>query len=270
VTGPGRGAGAAGGAPAGWPPIFHLALAADWSQAQEAGRYGAATRGVSVAEEGFVHASFAAQVASSAAAHFAPGDDLVLLAVDPARTGAEVRVEGGFPHVYGPLPVDAVVASRPYRPDAEGRWPEVTAARSSRVAAYALVRDGERLLITRLSERTGRPGAWTLPGGGIDHGEHPAATVRRETYEETGLEIDVGELLGVDSRHWVGWFGTHLEDHHGLRLVHRATARDRGAALRVLDVGGSTDAAAWVRVADLPEVETVDLVESALAMAAAG
>jgi uncharacterized protein (DUF952 family)/ADP-ribose pyrophosphatase YjhB (NUDIX family) len=257
----------AGEGPADWPPLFHLALASDWASAQESGRYPVSTRGLAVVDVGFVHASFAEQVAASAASVFGDEDDLVLLAVDASRTGAPVRVEGGFPHVHGPLPVEAVVAVRPYRRDADGRWPEVTAARTIRVAAYAVVVEDGQLLVTRLSERTGRPGAWTLPGGGIDHGEDPAAAVRRETYEETGLDVDSVGLLGVDSRRWVGWLGTHLEDHHGLRLIYRATASDPRSALRVLDVGGSTDAAAWAPLAELDRVETVDLVPKALALA---
>ena len=46
--------------------------------------------------------------------------------------------------------------------------------RLQRLAVYALVRRGGDVLLTRISARGAHPGAWTLPGGGLDHGESPA------------------------------------------------------------------------------------------------
>ena len=61
------------------------------------------------------------------------------------------------------------------------------AERVTRVAAYVVALDEHgRLLLTRLNERTSRPGAWTLPGGGVEFGEHPEVTALRELEEETG------------------------------------------------------------------------------------
>src|SRR6201999_4280943 len=59
-----------------------------------------------------------------------------------------------------------------------------------RIAAYAMCRDpaGEVLLV-RASSRSGTPGSWSLPGGAVDHGEHPFDTVVRETAAETGLSV---------------------------------------------------------------------------------
>ena len=67
-------------------------------------------------------------------------------------------------------------------------WP----AERQRLAAYALVRRDDALLLTRHSARGPRPGTWTLPGGGLDHGEPPAVAVAREVVEETGLVATVG------------------------------------------------------------------------------
>ena len=50
-------------------------------------------------------------------------------------------------------------------------------------------------MLTQLTERGTHPGMWTLPGGGLDHGEDPRAGVRREVYEETGLTVTPGRLL---------------------------------------------------------------------------
>jgi 8-oxo-dGTP pyrophosphatase MutT (NUDIX family) len=65
------------------------------------------------------------------------------------------------------------------------------------VAAGTLLRttDG-RVLILR---PTYKPG-WTIPGGVAEHGELPAATARRETREETGIDVTVGRLLVVDHK----------------------------------------------------------------------
>jgi uncharacterized protein (DUF952 family) len=102
--------------------IFHIALAADWEHALAAGEYTVSTLGRTLAEEGFVHMSYADQWPGVLAAFYrdVPGP-LVLLEVDPDRVGARVVVEPppgapgteAFPHVYGPLPVAAVVAVHP-------------------------------------------------------------------------------------------------------------------------------------------------------------
>jgi len=59
-----------------------------------------------------------------------------------------------------------------------------------------LERDGRILLVRR--GREPRKGFWDLPGGFLDEGEEPLAGLRREFLEETGLEIEVGEFLGVE------------------------------------------------------------------------
>lgn len=109
--------------------IFHLALARDWDEAQADGWYRISTLGATVAEVGFMHASFAGQLAGVAAAHYADvTEPLVLLTIDRSRVGAPVVDEvvpaaagAMFPHVYGPLNVDAVVDARPVSRDAAGR-----------------------------------------------------------------------------------------------------------------------------------------------------
>src|SRR3954471_2348057 len=96
--------------------LFHIALRTDWAAARAAGRYELSTRGVTLAEQGFVHCSLRHQVLPVADAIYADlaAGELVLLVIDPARRGARVRLEpvtpGGeeFPHVYGPVPVGAV------------------------------------------------------------------------------------------------------------------------------------------------------------------
>jgi uncharacterized protein (DUF952 family) len=73
--------------------IYHIAEAADWAQAQRDGRYTMSTRGRTLAEGGFIHASTATQVPLVAAAYYRDAPDLVLLVIDTERVGPELRYE---------------------------------------------------------------------------------------------------------------------------------------------------------------------------------
>ncbi|MCX5259183.1 NUDIX hydrolase [Streptomyces canus] len=129
-----------------------------------------------------------------------------------------------------------------------------------RVAAYAMcVRDGQILLARWIDG--GRP-EWTLPGGGMEHGEDPHDTVLREVEEETGHLVEVTGLLGVRSRRVPlrRRFGRTV-DHHGVGLVYEA--RITGGELR-FEVGGSTDMAQWHDLDAVPGLNRVPLVDFGL------
>jgi len=107
--------------------LIHLCGAADWDDAQRVGEI----RPESLAAVGFVHLSAPGQVHLPANRLFAGRADLNALYVDTAAVHAPLRWEAGvpgdpdsmlFPHLYGPLPVSAVVALRPYRPGPDGRF----------------------------------------------------------------------------------------------------------------------------------------------------
>ncbi|MGW6015845.1 NUDIX hydrolase [Streptomyces sp. NPDC055210] len=131
-----------------------------------------------------------------------------------------------------------------------------------RVAAYAVcVRDG-RMLLARWVARDGSR-RWTLPGGGMDHGEDPYDTVIREAEEETGYTVEPLTLLGVDSilRTYPRRVGA--ADFQGLRIVYEA--RVTGGELRH-EADGSTDMAAWHALDEVPALERVGLVDVGLAL----
>jgi 8-oxo-dGTP diphosphatase len=133
-----------------------------------------------------------------------------------------------------------------------------------RLAAYAMVVADGRILLTQLSHRTGWPGGWTLPGGGVDHGEDPKDTVVRETYEETGQHLSEPVLVDVESDHFQGVSPRGvLEDFHAVRLLFQATVVEP-AEPTVHDVGGTTSDARWVSLEEAEELDLVALARNAL------
>jgi uncharacterized protein (DUF952 family) len=89
--------------------VFHFALDDNWRAA--AAVYTRSTIDSSLEEEGFIHCSFATQLDRTFQKFYAGRDDVRLLTIDTTRVGSEIKVEGGFPHIYGPLPLDAVISA---------------------------------------------------------------------------------------------------------------------------------------------------------------
>ena len=103
------------------PPIYHLVPPDVWEQTG-VGPY----RADSLATEGFIHCSYGEQVGRVANLFYADRPELLVLAIDPDRLGSSVRAEDPgtgelFPHVYGPLPTEAVTAVLPVARDTTGR-----------------------------------------------------------------------------------------------------------------------------------------------------
>jgi glutathione S-transferase len=106
--------------------LYHLALAEEWQQALAAGVYRRSTRGLSIEQVGYLHASHGDQIAATFERFYADAGPVRLLSLDPQRleaAGLEVKEEAApdsgelFPHLYGgPLPCESVVAAEPYRP----------------------------------------------------------------------------------------------------------------------------------------------------------
>ena len=132
-----------------------------------------------------------------------------------------------------------------------------------RIAAYGVCRDAEdRLLLARAAPSLSLRGRWFLPGGGVQHGESPPDSLRREIEEESGLQVEVGPLLDVlsDVRDLPDGISLHT-----VRLIYQVASWQ--GTLRA-EVDGTTDAVRWVtrpELADLPLALYVqDVVERLL------
>ena len=122
--------------------IIHITGKKEWSEAGRLGRYVAP----SLASQGFIHCSTAKQTVPVAEKYYPGQGGLVLLVIDPARLTSQVKWEppdGGapppgvplgdpFPHIYGPLNLEAVVQVLDFEPDAQGHFslPSTLAASS--------------------------------------------------------------------------------------------------------------------------------------------
>jgi uncharacterized protein (DUF952 family) len=111
--------------------IYHVATAADWEHARRSGSYTTSTLGRSLEDEGFLHAAHGHQVAGVLERYYAGvPEPLVLLTVDTELLDVPWRedrvAEEDFPHVYGPLAVDAVVAVDPLGGTGPGSGPAAT------------------------------------------------------------------------------------------------------------------------------------------------
>lgn len=99
-------------------PLFHAAMPDDWAAAFQTGMYTMSTRGMSLEEVGFIHLSPRDHLEATANRFYADVGQLVLLTIDPAKVESEIRwdaYEPGddtrFPHLYGALPISAVVTA---------------------------------------------------------------------------------------------------------------------------------------------------------------
>ena len=125
-----------------------------------------------------------------------------------------------------------------------------TDRKRQRIAAYGVARDPEgRLLLARAAPSLTLRGRWFLPGGGVQHGESPPDSLRREMEEESGLTVSLGPLLDVLSDVRTLPDGVSL---HTVRLIYRVDSWE--GSLRP-EVGGTTDAVGWFtldEVRDMP------------------
>ena len=138
-----------------------------------------------------------------------------------------------------------------------------------RIAAYALVRRGSAVLLTRLSVAPTTPARGRCRAEASTTASAPAEALAREVAEECGIDCEVGPLLGVHDTHFSGTAPSgRVEDFHGVHLIFAATV-GADAEPRVVEVGGTTDQVAWVELADIESgaVSVLDVVRHALGSA---
>lgn len=123
-----------------------------------------------------------------------------------------------------------------------------------RMGIYGLALDESRILLTKLWDRGSAGGHWTLPGGGMEFGETPIETLKREFHEETGLYPEMGALLDVRS----------VMPHPNLQSIQVVYSVTATGVPRVIETEGSTVATAWIPLADLDQLPVVDLVHHSL------
>jgi uncharacterized protein (DUF952 family) len=109
--------------------IYRILPAADWAAAQAAGRFTGSAHDI---RDGFIHFSTSAQVAETAAKHYAGLQGLVLLYVKTESLSVPLKWETSrnddlFPHLYGDLPVAAVhrIEPLPLGPDGRHVFPDL-------------------------------------------------------------------------------------------------------------------------------------------------
>jgi len=102
--------------------VVHICISDDWAAAQKAGEY----RADSLESEGFIHFSKLEQAIDTANRYYSGRTDLLLLWVDAQKLAAELRWETShgdvYPHLYGPLNLDAVLGITNFNPDPDGAF----------------------------------------------------------------------------------------------------------------------------------------------------
>lgn len=251
--------------------LLHLCAPATWRMALAAGSLAPP----SLLSEGFVHLSTPAQVPLPANALFAGRTDLVALVIDPARLPGELHFEAAgdasagplFPHHYGPVPADAVVAVAPYQPGPDGRFadpvglpsPQDVAARAHlfdralaqrRAASVVQVKGGVAVLDPRFPSSYDHNTLWI-------EGPSDAATVVAEAERVLGgaalshrqvVLDDPATATALTSRGW------HLQE---LRLMVYAGPPVAKGAIDVIPVAHEIVGRLWERSwqRELPDVD---------------
>ncbi|MDA8326012.1 MAG: DUF952 domain-containing protein [Nitrospiraceae bacterium] len=103
--------------------ILHICKKSAWQQAQKTGAY----CGDTLESEGFIHCSTSEQVVEVANSLFKGMKDLILLVIDESKVVSKIKTEDAgngtlYPHIYGPLNLDAVTATADFPPAPNGNF----------------------------------------------------------------------------------------------------------------------------------------------------
>lgn len=133
--------------------------------------------------------------------------------------------------------------------------------RRTRLASYAIAIDSGAVLVARIAVGYPGEGRWTLPGGGVEWGEHPEDTLVREVHEETGFSVTEFSLIGINSRVFPA--SANHGGLHAVRMLYDVPLRGEPT---VMEDDGSVDAAAWLPLDEVASADTVELVRIGLDM----
>lgn len=138
----------------------------------------------------------------------------------------------------------------------------------TRLAAYAIIVDDQQRILLALWNG-GPELEWSLPGGGVELAESPPEAAVRELREETGYQVELTGLLGVDTNVVAGAdrLAGGPRPLKGVRVIYRA--RIVGGELGN-EVNGSTDEARWLPLAEVPRLPRASLVDAGIALWRAG
>jgi 8-oxo-dGTP diphosphatase len=139
--------------------------------------------------------------------------------------------------------------------------PDSPTPRRTRLAAYAVALNNESILLARIAAGYPGEGKWTLPGGGVEWGEHPEEALVREVHEETGFSVTRFSLLGINSR--VFHASRLHSDLHAVRLLYDVPLDGDPT---VTEIDGSVDHASWVPLDNIGSMRIVELVRVGLEM----
>ncbi|MFM9611086.1 NUDIX hydrolase [Streptomyces niveiscabiei] len=134
---------------------------------------------------------------------------------------------------------------------------------SFRLAAYAVCVNDGSVLLARCVPPQGEP-LWTLPGGGVEHGEDPYDAVIREVAEETGCTGVVERLLGVDSRVIPATEARGGVPHQNVGVFY--AVRITGGRLRP-EPGGEVAESVWTPFPDVTRLRRSSLVDVGIELA---
>lgn len=123
---------------------------------------------------------------------------------------------------------------------------KMTDRRIACVGAIVVGRDGRLLLVRRGQEPA--KGTWSVPGGRVEAGEAASVATAREVFEETGLRVEVGRLVGTVERAAPGGGVYVIRDY----LCRLAPGTDRDA----VRAGDDADDAAWFTHAQIAALDT--------------
>ena len=129
------------------------------------------------------------------------------------------------------------------------------------VRTYGVLLHENQIVLVRSSNPRHVPPLWWLPGGGIDFGEAPEATLVREFLEETGLEVHEAKLLGVSSDLRRRDNGDRI---HSVRILY--TVALAGGELRH-EIHGTTDHARWCDLSEIDDMNLADYARAAITVA---